>query len=67
MSDNKCRKCRCEIRGDAIMTAVDGGKRRKYPICRECHERAVIGAGRSLARVDRFYEPDKHPPPEETE
>lgn len=57
MSDERmCSKCGFVIHGEAMTMTIDGLRERKNPICRDCYERAIVGAGRSLSNVDRFYD-----------
>jgi len=60
---HKCAKCgRLTI--FPVWTTADGSKRRKRPICEDCHREAVrgLGRGRTGAAVDRWLEPAQREP-----
>lgn len=58
----QCSKCKIEIAYEKnVMYIGTTGLRRKQPLCIYCHEGAVKGAGRSSAKVSRYFsEPPEH-------
>ena len=58
----QCSKCKIEISYEKnVMYIGTTGVKRKQPLCVYCHEDAVSAAGRSAAKVNRYFpEPSEH-------
>lgn len=58
----QCSKCKIEISYEKnVMYIGTTGVKRKQPLCVYCHEDAVRGAGRSAAKVNRYFsKPSEH-------
>lgn len=51
----KCHKCQVPLdAASAQWFTADGSRRRKHPLCKDCHEDTVRGVGRVSARTNRW-------------